>query len=88
MGSYRVSFYNELVNSRGQVFKVFQRSIQIPSAKTIEHAVAAAKKQFEAEEGVGFWGHRARSFEIERLKAAASAAATATAPATRTRAVR
>lgn len=71
MGSYRVSFYNELSNSRGQVFKVFQRSVEVASARSVERALATAKKQFEQEEGVGFWGHRARSFEIERLRAAA-----------------
>jgi hypothetical protein len=70
MGSYRVSFYNELSNSRGQVFKVFQRSVEVPSARSIERAVAAAKKRFEEEEGVNFWGFRARSYEIERLRAA------------------
>lgn len=71
MSSYRVSFYNELSNSRGQVFKVFQRSVEVPSARSVERALAAAKKQFEEEEGVGFWGHRARSFEIEQLQRAA-----------------
>ena len=70
MSSYRVSFYNELSNSHGQVFKVFQRSVDVPFARSLERAVARAKKQFEQEEGVGFWGHRARSFEIERLRAA------------------
>ena len=71
MGSYRISFYNELSNSHGQVFKVFQRSVEVPFARSLERAVARAKKQFEEEEGVGFWGHRARSYEIERLRAAA-----------------
>jgi hypothetical protein len=70
MSSYRVSFYNELSNSRGQMFKVFQRSVEVPFARSLERAVARAKKKFEEEEGVGFWGHRARTFEIERVRAA------------------
>lgn len=68
MGSYRISFYNELPNSHGQVFKVFQRAVEVPFARSLERAVARAKKQFEEEEGVGSWEHRARSFEIERLR--------------------
>jgi hypothetical protein len=68
MGSYRISFYNELPNSRGEVFKVVQRAIDVPFARSLERAVACAKKKFEEEEGVGFWGHRARSFDIERVR--------------------
>jgi hypothetical protein len=68
MSSFRVSFYNELVGSQGQVFKVCQRSVEVRSARSIDRAVAAAKRRFETEEGIGFWGHRAKSFEVERVK--------------------
>jgi hypothetical protein len=67
MSSFRVSFYNELLSSHGQVFKVCQRSVEIRSARTIDRAIAAAKRKFEDEEGVGYWGHRAKTFEVERL---------------------
>ena len=68
MSSFRIKFYNELVSSQGQVVKVCQRSVEVRSARSIDRAVAAAKRKFETEERVGFWGHRAQSFEVERLK--------------------
>jgi hypothetical protein len=70
MGSFRVSFFNELVGSQGQVFKVCQRSVEIRSARSIDRAIAAAKRKFESEENIAYWAHRARSFEVERLKTA------------------
>jgi hypothetical protein len=67
MSSYRVSFYNELVNSQGRVFKVCQRSVEVRSARTIDRAITAAKRKFENEEGIGHWRHRARSIEVEPM---------------------
>ncbi len=68
MGPFRVSFYNELVSSQGQVVKVCQRAVEVRSARSVDLAIAVAKRRFETEERIRHWGHRAQSFEVERLK--------------------
>ena len=67
MTAYRVSFFNELTNSRGTLYKVCQRSVEIRTARTLDRAVEAAKKRFARLEHVGEWRLHARLFEVEPL---------------------
>jgi hypothetical protein len=67
MTAYRVSFFNELTNSRGTLYKVCQRSVEIRTARTLDRAVEAAKKRFARLENVGEWRLHARLFEVEPL---------------------
>ena len=65
MTGYRVSFFNELTNSRGTLYKVCQRSVEIRTARSLDRAVEAAKKRFARLEHVGEWRLHARLFEVE-----------------------
>ena len=67
MTAYRVSFFNELTNSRGTLYKVCQRSVEIRTARSLDRAVEAAKKRFARLEHVGEWRLHARLFEVEPL---------------------
>jgi hypothetical protein len=67
MTAYRVSFFNELTNSRGTLYKVCQRSVEIRTARSLDRAVEAAKKRFARLENVGEWRLHARLFEVEPL---------------------
>jgi hypothetical protein len=67
MTGYRVSFFNELTNSRGTLYKVCQRSVEIRTARSLDRAVEAAKKRFARLERVGEWRLHARLFEVEAL---------------------
>ena len=80
MTAYRVSFFNELTNSRGTLYKVCQRSVEIRTARTLDRAVEAAKKRFARLERVGEWRLHARLFEVEPLVEAPDAVAAATDP--------
>ena len=68
MTAYRVSFFNELTNSRGTLYKVCQRSVEIRTARSLDRAVEAAKKRFARLERVGEWRLHARLFEVEPLE--------------------
>ena len=67
MTAYRVSFFNELTNSRGTLDKVCQRSVEIRTARSLDRAVEAAKKRFARLENVGEWRLHARLFEVEPI---------------------
>ena len=67
MTAYRVSFFNELTNARGTLYKVCQRSVEIRTARSLDRAVEAAKKRFARLEHVGEWRLHARLFEVEPL---------------------
>jgi hypothetical protein len=67
MPGYRVSFFNELTSSRGTLYKVCQRSVEIRTARSLDRAVEAAKKRFARLERVGEWRLHARLFEVEPL---------------------
>ena len=67
MTAYRVSFFNELTNSRGTLYKVCQRSVEIRTARSLDRAVEAAKKRFARLERVGEWRLHARLFEVEPM---------------------
>ena len=71
MTGYRVSFFNELTSSRGTLYKVCQRSVEIRTARSLDRAVEAAKKRFARLEHVGEWRLHARLFEVEPLPDAA-----------------
>ena len=75
MTAYRVSFFNELTNSRGTLYKVCQRSVEIRTARSLDRAVEAAKKRFARLENVGEWRLHARLFEVEPLVEAQDAVA-------------
>jgi hypothetical protein len=74
MTAYRVSFFNELTNSSGKLFKVCQRSVDIRTARTLDRAVEAAKKRFARLEHIVEWRLHARLFEVEALVEAQAAA--------------
>jgi hypothetical protein len=67
MTAYRVSFFNELTNSSGKLFKVCQRSVDIRTARSLERAVEAAKKRFARLEHVGEWRLHAQMVEVEAI---------------------
>lgn len=61
--SYKVSFYNDLVNSYGKQFKVCQRSLIIKAAHSQDRAIEAAKRRFCRLEQVNDWRDHARYVE-------------------------
>ena len=67
MTAYRVSFFNELTNSSGKLFKVCQRSVDIRTARSPERAIEAAKKRFARLEHVGEWRLHAQLVEVEAI---------------------
>ena len=67
MTTYRVRFYNELVNSYGTAARVWQRTIEISQARSRDRALEAAKRRFARAEKVGCWDLRARCFEVQEL---------------------
>ena len=67
MTAYRVSFFNELTNSSGKLFKVCQRSVDIRMARSLDRAVEAAKKRFARLEHVGEWRLHAQLVEVEAI---------------------
>ena len=74
MTTYRVSFFNDLVNCYGTAAPVWQRTIEIHRARSEDRALEAAKRRFARAEKVGCWDLRARRFELERIEEPAPAA--------------
>lgn len=74
MTTYRVRFYNELVNSYGTAARVWQRTIDINQARSRDRALEAAKRRFARAERVGCWDLRARCFEVQELPESEEAA--------------
>ena len=65
MPQYRVSFFNNLLNSNGLPFKCVQRSITVREAKDAQAASEKAKRAFEGLENVADWKYHAQFFEID-----------------------
>ncbi len=68
MTCYRVSFFNNLVNSNGQQFKCLQWSIVVRNTIDEAEALSKAKREFESAERVVNWASRAHFVEIEQLR--------------------
>jgi hypothetical protein len=66
MPSYRVCFINEIPRNE-KLFRCYQRSIIIRSARTPERAIEAAKKRFARLEGIRDWKIHAALIEIEPI---------------------
>jgi hypothetical protein len=73
MTTYRVSFFNDLVNCYGIATRVWQRTIEIHRARSDDRALEAAKRRFARAEKVGCWDLRARRFEVEKIEEPAPA---------------
>jgi hypothetical protein len=67
MGTYQVSFYNQLVNNQGKCCKVLQRAICVEDACDAADAESKAVRRFEQLEGVADWHLHARLLEIQRM---------------------
>ena len=67
MTTYRVSFFKNLTNSNGELFKVCQRSIAICSAHSTTRAVEAAKRRFARLEHIGNWRLHADNIEVDTM---------------------
>jgi hypothetical protein len=70
MTTYRVSFFNDLVNCYGRAAQVWQRTIEIHRARSEDRALEAAKRRFARAEKVACWDLRARRFEVEAIEEA------------------
>lgn len=68
MPGYRFLFSNDLPNSTGHVFHTCQREIEVLGKTTLEEALEAAKAEFERQEGVASWTHRAHFIECKGLE--------------------
>lgn len=67
MTSYRVKFFNNLINSNGREFKCLQRSLIIPEAADQAEALEIAKREFERAECISNWHFRAHLAEVETV---------------------
>jgi hypothetical protein len=73
MAQYRVSFFNNLVNSNGKPFKCCQRKIIVDDANDAGAASDKATREFEHLEGVSNWKSHAQFFEVEIVETAGKA---------------
>ena len=71
MAQYRVSFFNNLVNSYGMPFKCCQRKVIVDNANDAGAASGKAIREFEYLEGVSDWKWHAQFFEVETVETAA-----------------
>ena len=62
---YRVIFFKNLLSFDGHTNRCLQQSIVIHRAKTIERAVAAAKRRYERHCHVADWRLHADGVELE-----------------------
>lgn len=67
MTAYRVSFFNDLLNSYGTAARICQRTIEIRRARSPDRALEAAKRRFARAEKVCHWDLRARLFEVQAV---------------------
>jgi hypothetical protein len=67
MQGYQISFFNELANDSGHVFRCCQRVIEIRLAKSKDRAIEAAKRRFARQEGVSHWSIHAQFVEAQEL---------------------
>jgi len=66
MASYRVIFFNNLVNSYRKSFKCLQRIITVSSTNDAGEASEKAKREFERLDNVPNWKYHAQFLEVER----------------------
>jgi hypothetical protein len=67
MTTYRVKFFNNLINSNGREFKCLQRSLIIPKAADQAEALEIAKREFERAECIANWHCRAHLAKVESV---------------------
>jgi hypothetical protein len=68
MVQYRVSFFYNLCNSNGMLFKCVQRAVTVSRAKNAEAASEKAKREFERLEKIPNWKCRAQFLEVETVE--------------------
>ena len=68
MVAYRVSFFKNLVNSRGQPFTTCQGAIEVRVAHSRDRAILAAEKRFARLKGTAKWSTHADKFEVKALQ--------------------
>jgi hypothetical protein len=68
MTAYRVSFFKNLVNSRGQPFTTCQGTFKIRAARSRDRAILAAEKRFARLKGIREWHTHADKFEVKALQ--------------------
>jgi hypothetical protein len=61
--SYRVVFFRNLVNDRGEPYRVSIDNIKIGRAHSRERALAAAQRRFARRHHVRAWNHLADGYE-------------------------
>ena len=70
MSGYRFKFCNDVASSTGHETHACQREIEILDKPTLEEALEAAKAEFERQEGIASWTHRAHFVECKSLERA------------------
>lgn len=65
--AYRVRFYRELLNDCGARFRCTIATVEVRRARSIDRALAAAKRRFERRHRLHAWDHLAHGFESEEL---------------------
>ena len=69
MTEFRVTFFNNLVNSKGMPFKCLQRAVMVGGVEDADTASQKAKREFERLENVPNWKYRAQFLEVEVIAA-------------------
>jgi hypothetical protein len=67
MCGYRVRFFKTLLSSDGHRFKCLQQTIDIGSAKDVDRAAEAAKRDYERVRHIPDWTLHADEFEVETM---------------------
>jgi hypothetical protein len=68
---FRVTFFNNLINSSGMPFKCLQRAVIVGGVKDADTASQKAKREFERLENIPNWKYRAQFLEVEVVEIAA-----------------
>jgi hypothetical protein len=71
MAEFRVTFFNNLINSKGMPFKCLQRAVIVGGVKDADNALQKAKREFERLENIPNWKYRAQFLEVEVVEIAA-----------------
>jgi len=71
MAEFRVTFFNNLINSKGMPFKCLQRAVIVGGVKDADIASQKAKREFERLENIPNWKYRAQFLEVEVVEIAA-----------------
>lgn len=72
MTEYRVSFFNNLVNSNGRQCKCLQRTVQVRGVQDAKAATDKAKEEFERLENVPSWRCHAQFIEVDPVSGTAT----------------